>query len=270
MALSEAGYISSTVDHSLFRKTGPSGSSFVLVYVDDLLITGDDIIEITSLKQHLHRQFQIKDLGDLRYFLGVEVAKTDRGIFLCQRKYTLDILADMGMTACRPAHTPMEQHLKLNPDDGEFLPNPSTYRCLIGRLIYLNFTRPDISYSVQVLSQFMHAPRRPHLDAALHILRYLKTTPGHGIFLSAQSSLQLRAYADSDWASCPFTRCSTTGYCILLGDSPISWRSKKQSTLSLLAESSIVPWCMLPEIQWPLYLLIDLRIPHHPPGATSL
>ncbi|XP_042501422.1 uncharacterized mitochondrial protein AtMg00810-like [Macadamia integrifolia] len=240
-----------------------TGSTFVLAYVDDLIIIGDAIADISYLQAQLAKSFQIKDLGPLQYFLRVEVSRSANGIFLSQWKYALDILTDMGMMGCHPSPSPMEQHLKLNFPDGELLSDPAPYLRLIGRLLYLTFTRPDLSYSVQVLSQFMQYPRSPHLDAAMRVLRYLKQSPGQGIFLSARSSIQLCAFSDSDWTGCPITRCSTSGYCMLLGASPISWQSKKQSTVSrssveseyhAMAQASC-------EIQWITYLLADLGYP---------
>lgn len=112
------------------------------------------------------------------------------------------------------------------------LSDPSPYRRLVGRLIYLTFTHPDITHSVNILSQFMHAPCKPHMDAALHLIPYLKATPGQGLFFPSNSDLSLRAYCDSDWASCPTTRSSTFGYCIFLGTSIVSWKTKKQSVVS--------------------------------------
>jgi hypothetical protein len=193
-----------------------------LIYVDDILITGNDLKAISTLKQFLHSRFRIKDLGALKYFLGIEVSRTKRGISISQRKYTLEILKDGGILGAKLVNFPMEQNTKLS-DVGELLIDPSQYRRLVGRLIYLTITQPDIIYSVHVLSRFMHAPRRPHMEAVLCVLRYLKNAPGQGLFFPSQNDLSLRAFCDSDWAGCPMTRRSTTGYCVFLGSSLISW-----------------------------------------------
>ena len=147
----------------------------------------------------------------------------------------------------------MEQHLHLLPNDGTPFLDPSTYQRLIGRLLYLTVTRPDIQYAVNTLSQFMQLPRSTHLDATHRVLRHLKGSVGKGIFLSATSSLSLVGFSDSDWAGCPITRRSTTGYITMLGSSPISWKTKKQPTVSRSsAEAEYRSLATLTsEIQWP-------------------
>jgi len=134
----------------------------------------------------------------------------------------LEILKDGGILGAKPLNFPMEQNTKLS-DIGELLRDPSQYRRLVGCLIYLTITQPDIMYSVHVLSRFMHAPRRPHMEVVLRVLRYLKNAPGHGLFFPSQNDLSLQAFCDSDWAGCPMTRRSTTGYYVFLGSSLISW-----------------------------------------------
>ena len=208
----------------------------------------------------LDTKFGLKDLGSLKYFLGLEVARSDRGISLNQRKYCLEILQDTSFLDSKSVRTPMEQNLHLSKDVGKLLPDASQYRKLIGGLLYLTLNRPDITYAVHRLSQFLAAPREPHMLAVNRVLQYLKGTPSKGLFFSSSSSLQVKAYCDADWAGCLDTRRSITGYSVFLGNSLISWRSKKQSTVSRSSaeaeyRSMANTTC---EIVWVLQLLRDL------------
>ena len=136
------------------------------VYVDDIIITGDDEVEIKRLKENMSKEFEVKDLGQLKYFLGIEIARSPKGIVLSQRKYVLDLLCETGMLGCRPASTPIDANHKLSAESGDPL-NKERYQRLVGRLIYLCHTRPDISYAVSVVSRYMHDPRSGHLDAVV-------------------------------------------------------------------------------------------------------
>lgn len=156
------GFEESLADHSLFTYSHDSVFLVVLVYVDDLIITGNDFTACNDFKKHLNKWFHMKDLGNLKYFLGIELAIGKTDLFLCQRKYALDILNECGMLACKPATFPLEQNHRLALDHSDPFPNPSQYRRLIGRLIYLTITRPDLTFSVQVLSQFMQEPKQGH------------------------------------------------------------------------------------------------------------
>jgi len=194
------------------------------VYVDDVILSGNSPSEITSVKQLLQHKFCIKDLGKLKYFLGLEVSRTSKGIHICQ-KYALDILFESGMLASKPCSTPMIKRNKLLYDDTAPPYDQTAYRRrLIGHLLYLTTTRLDISFTVQHLSQFMQSPRQPHFDVAARVLRYIKGCPAQGLFFLADSDLQLKAFSDLDWATCPTTRRSIIGYCIFLRSSLISWR----------------------------------------------
>ena len=220
-------------DHTCFTHRRPDGRTvIILVYVDDIIITGDDVSGITKVKKALSQSFDVKDLGSLRYFLGIEVARSRQGISLSQRKYTLDLLQDTGMMGCRPASTPMDPNHKLSIESGELLPDASVYQRLVGRLIYLTNTRPDITFAVSVVSQFMHAPRSSHLDAVHHILRYLKTCPGLGLFYSAGTQSGVSCFTDADYAGSKSDRRSTSGFCTFYGNHIISWKSKKQAVVS--------------------------------------
>ncbi|XP_056695762.1 uncharacterized mitochondrial protein AtMg00810-like [Spinacia oleracea] len=231
-ALKNNHFPQSKADYSLFTKQEGVNFTAILVYVDDLVITGNNMVSISAAKTFLSSQFHMKDLGELRYFLGLEVDRPKEGIFLSQKKYTLDLLAEYGLTGCKPLKLPMDSHLKLTPDSGDVLENPEQFQKLVGKLIYLTITRPDISFTVHILSKFMHKPTTVHLQAAKRVLRYLAGSTDQGILLANTSAAKLTAYCDSDWAGCPSTRRSTSGFCILLGNSPISWKSKRQSVVA--------------------------------------
>ena len=263
-ALVEFGFVQSKADYSLFTRQQGEAFIVLLVYVDDVLIASNDQNRVEDFKVLLDQKFKLKDLGELRYFLGLEVARTDKGVSLCQRKYALEILEDAGLLGCKSSKVPIDQTLKLSKFDGELLDDPSQYRRLVGRLFYLIITRPDITFAVHKLSQFMARPQKPHHAAALKVLHYLKNEPGKGVFFSASSELHVKGFCDADWDSCPDTRRSVTGYCIFLGDSLISWKSKKQATVSRSSTKAeyrgmAVSTC---EIVWILYLLKDLHVKH--------
>ncbi|CAM8949458.1 unnamed protein product [Rhodiola kirilowii] len=257
------GFTKSLNDYSLF--TLEKGSDFImlLVYVDDVILTGTSQSIISEIKAYIHHEFQIKDLGVLKYFLGLEVARSVDGIFLNQRKYALELLESANLTDCKPVKTPMELKHKLSLSQAPLLDDPLPYRILVGKLIYLTITRPDLAYTVHILSQFMHKPTADHLQAVHRVLRYIKGAPAQGLLFPAMSDLTINAYCDADWASCPITRKSITGYCITLGPCAVSWKTKKQPVISRSsAESeyrSMAATCC--ELTWLVRLLTDMKVP---------
>ncbi|KAL0436865.1 UNVERIFIED_CONTAM: Retrovirus-related Pol polyprotein from transposon RE1 [Sesamum radiatum] len=219
-------------DHCLFTLKKDSLFLALIVYVDDVLLTGNSLPALDAVKHYLDDLFTIKDLGNAKYFLGLELARSNQGTYVTQRKYLLDIVHDCHLDDAKATTTPLPAGIKFDASSGPCLASPERYRRLVGRLLYLGFSRPDISFAVQQLSQFIQCPRQPHWDAALYLVRYLKGSSTLGLFFAADSSLPLTAYSDSDWASCLDTRRSVTGYCIFLGASLISWKTKKQATVS--------------------------------------
>ncbi|XP_024165222.1 uncharacterized mitochondrial protein AtMg00810-like [Rosa chinensis] len=266
-AIQSADYVQSRAYYSLFTRRQGKSFTVLLIYVADILITGNDSDSIVALKKFLHNQFHIKDLGDLKYFLGIEVSSSAHGTFISQRKYALEIIKDAGLLGAAPVDTPMERGLKLS-NKSDVLKDSSWYRRLVGRLIYLTVSRPDITYPVHLLSRFMHESLKCHMESALLVVRYLKGAPGQGLFFSSSNDLRLRAFCDSDWAGCPLTRRSTTGYCVFLGSSLISWRSKRQKTVSLSSAEAeyraMTGACC--ELTWLRYLLKDLGVSHQQPA----
>ncbi|KAH9668922.1 retrovirus-related pol polyprotein from transposon RE1 [Citrus sinensis] len=171
-------------------------------------------------------------LGPLKYVLGIEVTRNPTGIFLSQRKYVLDIISEAGLLGAKPAPFPLEPNHQLALAEGPYFSDPVKYRRLVGILIYLSATRPELSYSVHLLSQFMQQPREQYWEAALRVVRYLKGNLGQGVFLSSDCDLQLYGWCDSDWASYPLSRRSLSGWFVMLGSSLISWKFKKQHTVA--------------------------------------
>lgn len=201
-ALIAIGFRQSHADHSLFIYMRGVIYVSALIYVDDVLLMGNEKTKIQEVKSYLDKAFSIKDLGSLKYFLGIEVARSSQGMVLSQHIYTLDILEESGFQASRPSTFPMEQNLKLSKEDYSPAVDSAQYHRLIGRLLYLTVTRPDIVYSVNRLSQFLSDPHQSHMDTANRILRYLKMTPGQGILLPSDGNLILEAYCDVDLGGC--------------------------------------------------------------------
>ena len=197
-ALKRFGFKHLYADYSLFVYKKKGMELKVLIYVDDLLVCGNDLDFVSRFKGYLSRCFKMKDLGKLKYFLGIEVGRGEEGFMLTQRKYALDLISDVGLLGAKPAATPMEQHHKLALDTSPFMRDAEKYRRLVGRLVYLSITRLDISYSVHILSQFMKTPRQVQWDAALRVVRYLKGTAGQGIMLSSKLDLSLSVFCDAD------------------------------------------------------------------------
>lgn len=186
------GFTQSAHDHCLFTYTSIDNFVFLLVYVDDVLITGSSLDAIIRVKDYLHSLFTIKDLGDVKYFLGMEFTRSPSGVYITQSKYSKDLLRDSNMLDCVPAPTPFPPGLKFLSDDQDSSPlldHPDQYRRLVGRLLYLNYSRPDLTYALQQLSQFVTCPRQSHWHAAMHVLRYLSMCPSRGLYYSSNTSL---------------------------------------------------------------------------------
>ncbi|KAK2978981.1 hypothetical protein RJ640_017545 [Escallonia rubra] len=193
---------------------------------------GDDSEEIDRVQVNLGVRFHMKKLGELHHFLGLELEQNEEGIFLCQQKYAKDLLIRFGLFGSNVIETPMEVNANLHMDEGEDIKDPTKYRQLIGSLIYLTLTRPDIAQAVGMVSRFMQAPKKPHLEAARRILKYLQGTIDFGI-MYRRGGYKINGFCDADYAGDKSTRRSTTGYCFNLGSGAISWCSKRQPTVSL-------------------------------------
>ncbi|KAK8943245.1 hypothetical protein KSP39_PZI009083 [Platanthera zijinensis] len=255
--------IKSTKDSSLFYQNSSAGTILLLVYVDDIVITGSNSEGISNLKAFLHSNFQTKDLGTLRYFLGIEVTQDDHPLFICQRKYALDLLSDLGMTNCGHMDSPLEPGEKSLHAESKLFDSPEKYCRIVGKLNYLTMTRPDIACAISKVSQFMAAPTMSQWDSVLRIVRYVKKDPGLGIAYKSRGHSNLKAYSDSDWAGCLATRKSTTEFTVFMGGNLISWKSKKQTTVarsSAEAEYRVMSHTVA-EIMWVRQNLCEIGYP---------
>ncbi|KAG8489179.1 hypothetical protein CXB51_017224 [Gossypium anomalum] len=217
-------------DGSLFiRKTGGL-LLYVLVYVDDIIVTGNHQGSIDKFFTALDTQFSLKDLGPLSYFLGIEVLPTTNGLFLSQRKYILDLLKRAQMECVKGSPTPMTTSTRLSQHDGSAIENEFDYRSIVGALQYVLITRPDITFAVNKVCQFMHQPLDQHFKAVKRILRYLQHTVEYGLHFTTATHLDLVDFFDANWGI--DDRRSTTGFCVFFCGNPVAWGSKKQLVVS--------------------------------------
>ncbi|XXG59644.1 hypothetical protein AAC387_Pa04g1693 [Persea americana] len=213
------GFVQSPYDPSLFLNNTAQATTILLIYVDDIIITSTHSKLIHSLQSSLQAAFHMKDPSPLTYFLGLEVQQSRKGLFLHQHKYATDLIDLAGQKDATPMDTPLEVNVKLRKDDRDLLSDPTSYRRLVESLVYLTITRPNISYAVNVVSQFMTAPQHHHLVAVKRIIRYILGSPTRGLVFPP---LTLNAYSDAHWAGCPDTRRSTTGWCMYVDELLIS------------------------------------------------
>lgn len=210
----------------------------------------------------MNQTFALKDLGPLKKFLGIEVFRNSAGLHLTQRKYTADLLKKFGYENIKPTATPMATGRNISKFDGEIMNNPTLFRSAVGGLQYLGHTRADITYSVNKMSQFLQNPTNTHWIALKRIFRYLAGTLNHGLIIQRSENLNIVAFADADWASCPDDRRSTAGYCVYLGNNLVSWSSKKQHVVarsSTEAEYRSLAHCAA-EITWIQALLEEINV----------
>ncbi|KAM2172488.1 hypothetical protein FF2_035315 [Malus domestica] len=229
--LPSLGFLSTYYNPSLFVKHVGKSVVILLFYVDDIITTWSDSAAIDITIGALTKEFDIKDLGSLHYFLGIQITQNSSGMFLSQSKYVTDLLGKADMVHSKPCTTPCLPYNILVKDDGHPFNNPSLYRSIVSALQYLTFTRPDIAFSVHQVCQFMHCPMESHYAVVKRILRYLQGTIDFGIQFSKRD-LDLHAFSDADWAGDSNDRRSTTCLVVYIGSNPISWSSKKQNTVS--------------------------------------
>ncbi|XP_071687777.1 uncharacterized protein [Rutidosis leptorrhynchoides] len=230
LAMKNYGFKQSNSDHTLFLKQRNNLITCLIIYVENMIITGNDQEEIANLKLNLFKEFEMKDLGRLKYFLEIKVLRSQQGIFICQNKY---ILAETGLVDCKPAESPMIPNKRLYIEEKGNPADQSQYQRIVEKLIYLTHTRPDIAHVVGVVSQFMHQPQKHHMDAVWRIIKYLKGTVGDGVLFKRNHHLETQIFTDAGYRGEKGDRKSTAGYFALVGGNLVTWRSKKQKVVAL-------------------------------------
>ena len=260
--LLESGFKNSLADASLFIFNNGGILLYMLVYVDDIIITGNSQQHITRFIASLSHRFSLKDLGDLTYFLGIECTRTASGLHLTQERYIADLLHRTNMKNAKSVATPLCSTSNLTLLTGTPLDDASEYRSVVGSLQYLSLTRPDISFSVNKMSQFMHRPTNEHWTAVKRILRYLSGTQNRGVFFHANNTPTLHAFTDADWAGNKDDYTSTGAYIVYVGRHPVAWSSKKQTGVA--RSSTEAEYRSLAntaaEVSWTIALLMELGI----------
>uniref|UniRef100_A0A2N9FEL3 Reverse transcriptase Ty1/copia-type domain-containing protein n=1 Tax=Fagus sylvatica TaxID=28930 RepID=A0A2N9FEL3_FAGSY len=255
------GFTASLADASLFVLHHGSTTVYLLLYVDDIIITGNNSTAISDIISQLSAAFELKDLGPLRYFLGLQIDYKKVGLFVHQHKYITDLLHKFQMTDCKASPTPIATTPPISTDNNDALSDPTPFRSLVGALQYATFTRLDIAFAVNRVCQFMHKPSTVHFVAAKRILRYLKGTLHKGV-LFQPGPLALTAFTDADWAGDPSDRRSTSRVIVFLGHNLITWLAKKQHTIS--RSSTEAEYRSLAtgaaELAWLRQVLCDLKL----------
>jgi hypothetical protein len=227
------GFKIGVVDTTLFTKTIGKDLFVCQIYVNDIIFgsTNQDFCE--EFGELMSKEFEMSMIGELNYFLGLQIKQLKQGTFVCQSKYVKDLLKKFGLMDATPIKTPMASNGHLDIDEGGKPVDIKLYRSMIGSLLYLTASRPDIMFSVCMCARFQANPKECHLTAVKRILRYLKLTPNVGLWYPKGAQFELIGYSDSDYAGCKIDRKSTSGGCQLLGRSLVSWASKKQNSVAL-------------------------------------
>ncbi|GJQ99338.1 putative ribonuclease H-like domain-containing protein [Tanacetum coccineum] len=230
--LLESGFRRGTIDKTLFIKKDKGDILLVQVYVDDIIFGSTKKSLCIEFEQMMHKRFQMSSIGELTFFLGLQVKQKDDGIFISQDKYVVDILKKFDFATMKTTRTPMETNKALLKDEEATYVDVHLYRSIIGSLMYLTASRPDIMFAVCACARFQVTPKTSHLHVVKRIFRYLKGHPKLGLWYPSDSPFDLEAFSDSDYASASLDRKSTTEGCQFLGRRSISWQCKKQTIVA--------------------------------------
>ena len=228
------GFQSCESEQTLFTRRSQEGKIIIVsIYVDDLIFTRNDEAMLSEFKNSMLREFDMSDLGRMRFFLGIEVLQQSDGIYICQRRYALEVLKRFGMMESNSVGNPIVPGAKISRDENGITVDETHYKQLVGSLMYLTATRPDMMFVICLISRYMAKPMDLHLQVAKRALRYLKGTVNYGIHYKKGEDGKLLAFTDSDYAGDMDDRKSTSGYVFMMGSSAVSWCSKKQPIVTL-------------------------------------
>ena len=251
-----------SADSNLYIKQDNDSILIIEVYVDDIIFGSDDDSLSQQFAKDMQKEFEMSLLGELTFFLGLQISQRTEGIFITQTKYIKEMLKKFQMEDCKPVSTPMITGCKLSKDDESKEVDQRLYRSMIGSLLYVTASRPDVMQAIGQVARFQAAPKENHIIAVKRIFKYLKGTVDFGLWYPKGNDLTLIAYSDADWAGCVDDRKITSGIAFFLGGCLVSWSSKKQSSMSLsTAEAKyIAATACCTQILWMKQTLQDIQV----------
>ena len=260
--LLQNGFSIGKVDTTLFTKTKGVDLIIVQIYVDDIIFGSTNVSLCEEFSKCMHSEFEMSMMGELNYFLGLQIKQTKEGIFINQAKYVKDLLKKFDFEGMKPLSTPMSSSIKIDKDENGKAVDITKYRGMIGSLLYLTASRPDIMYSVCLCARYQSNPKESHLNAVKRIFRYLSGNKNLGLWYPKGTHIELFSYTDADWAGCTIDRKSTSGTCHFLGFALVSWFSKKQNSVALsTAEAEYISAASCcAQVLWMKQTLLDLGL----------
>jgi hypothetical protein len=265
--LKDKGFMRGKTDNNLYIKTENNDLLIILVYVDDIIFGCNKDSLVQWFASAMESEFEMSMIGELPFFLGLQITQRPEGMFISQEKYLREMLKRFQMEDSKPVGTPMVTGCKLSKDDDSPDVDQSSYRSMIGSLLYITTSRPDIMHTVGMVGRYQAAPKQSHLQAVKRIFKYLKGTMTYGMWYPRNQNFQLTAYLDADWANCVDGRKCTSGRAFFLGDSLVAWLSKKKGSISLStteAEYIVVATCCT-QILWMIQTLADMKVTYTDP-----
>jgi hypothetical protein len=265
--LKDKGFKRGTTNNNLYIKTKDNNFLIVLVYVDDIIFGCNKDSLVQWFSSAMQFEFEMSMIGEMPFFLGLQITQRPEGMFISQEKYLREMMKRFQMEDSKPMGTPMVTRCKLRKDDDSSDVDQRSYRSMIGILMYITTSRPNIMHVVGMVGRYQVAPKEIHLQDVKRIFRYLKETMTYGLWYPKNQNLQLTSYSDADWANCVDERKSTSGGAFFLGDSLVAWLSKKQGSISLSTTEVeyIAAATCCTQVLWMIQTLADLEVKYTAP-----